>query len=1424
MASKKYLIGLDAGTESVGWCVTDETGKIVRKNGKCLWGSRLFEEADSCAERRGHRDDRRRLARRKQRLELLQEILAPEIYKVDKNFFIRLNESQLHYEDKTFKTGSLLFENDSEYYDQFPTIYHLRKHLLESNSKEDIRLIYLALAHMVKYRGNFLCDGLTFNVKDDSRAIEYLNSSVESLNFITGERIDIGDDKKTLEKIISIFKNDFTIAKKKEDLGDLLNKNKNNEVKNYLQLLAGGTISTDKIISDESIEFEDVKKIYFDDENFEKNIQIISGVFADLSDKNKTIITALIYLKDLYDFLLLKKLLNDSMYLSFAMVKEYDNHQKQLRELKDYIKKNIHDKYNEVFRKYDPKIANYTAYVGSTISDKKMRVKHCDRDEFYKYIKDILGIKDVTNPDSINNAYLKSVYLSISDGSYLNRQNSSSSRLYPFQLNLEEMKIILKKQSEFYPFLKEQDARYKILNGTSLFDCANYTNADKIISLLTFKIPYFVGPLNKNSKNAWIVFNGEKKEKIYPWNFDSIIDKDKCGEQFIQRMLNKCAYLHDQYCLPKNSILFSTYVVLNEINKLDINGMPISYDDKMGLIDHVYHKYRKPTVKQIKDYILSRHNENNDIVITTSNGNGLENLTGSIMSYVDFKNIFKDKFSESNFDMYEDIIQDITIFEDKNMLEHVLTKKYKLSKEEISKIKGLSYSGFSRLSKKLLSGFTVDAFDENGEVIPTDSIINLLRNTNLNLMEILNNKEYGFSEAIQLYNQNEMDEYKGNDGIKNYVDNLYVSPGIKRTLIQSYKIIEEVERILKAPIDEYYIECNRSNKAKKGKINSRKLKILALYKEAENLSRNLDIHNKVDALITKAKMLEEDKFKSDAVFLYFTQLGKDMYTGKDIELESLKDYDIDHIFPQTAIKDDSLDNRVLTLSKLNSDKRDVYPIPYSKISGDFDHVSFHKLLNKLGLISDVKLDRLTRTYELTDDEIYNFVSRQIEYTSQIEKALKDLILLFKKDGKNKVPLVVMSKAENVHDFREQFSIIKCREANDFHHAHDAYLNIMVGRTLNTYFGTNIGKIKYMHEHGFTTNPLRVFINNKEKTKQNILDSDGNLVWDYAKSLSIIKKNIFENHNILVTTRTYISHSLFSKITIKPHDEINEFAWPLKSVGNKAFLNTKVYGGYTNLSFGYYSLYESLDRKNEKCFTLCAIPTILRDDKDILNYVSSRYKLNNPVKILDKLKINTVMKSSNSKFCITGATNNSFNIKNLIESFFSCDDQIIIKKIMKLDKFVSINKGIDLKTGALNDSFITKFNIDKNAKYFVLSKSKIGDGTILSTEEVNKLLEMIICHYKNKIFNFYSCYSDISNLFQNCETIEKIKNLNLFAFSYLVGELLNLTQCKRLTANLEMIGGKPNVGVLHCPSKLPNGVEILFESITGFYTKIVWKGK
>ena len=76
---EKYYLGLDIGTNSVGWAVTDPSYRLERFHKKDMWGIRLFEQADTAADRRVKRTNRRRLQRRHQRIQLLQELFAEEM-------------------------------------------------------------------------------------------------------------------------------------------------------------------------------------------------------------------------------------------------------------------------------------------------------------------------------------------------------------------------------------------------------------------------------------------------------------------------------------------------------------------------------------------------------------------------------------------------------------------------------------------------------------------------------------------------------------------------------------------------------------------------------------------------------------------------------------------------------------------------------------------------------------------------------------------------------------------------------------------------------------------------------------------------------------------------------------------------------------------------------------------------------------------------------------------------------------------------------------------------------------------------------------------------------------------------------------------------------------------------------------------------
>lgn len=59
-----YYLGLDIGTDSIGYAVTDEQYHLLRFHGNDVWGSHVFDSASLCDERRGFRSARRRLDRR----------------------------------------------------------------------------------------------------------------------------------------------------------------------------------------------------------------------------------------------------------------------------------------------------------------------------------------------------------------------------------------------------------------------------------------------------------------------------------------------------------------------------------------------------------------------------------------------------------------------------------------------------------------------------------------------------------------------------------------------------------------------------------------------------------------------------------------------------------------------------------------------------------------------------------------------------------------------------------------------------------------------------------------------------------------------------------------------------------------------------------------------------------------------------------------------------------------------------------------------------------------------------------------------------------------------------------------------------------------------------------------------------------------
>ena len=218
---ENYNIGLDIGVGSCGWCITDENSNILKKGKKHTWGSHIFDEAKTAKETREFRSTRRRLDRRKQRINILQSLVNEDEERENPNFFQLLRESSLDFDDKieskniSGKKYNLFSENkntDVDFFRKFPTIYHLRKYLIETKEKVDFRLVYLAIHHIIKYRGNFLYEGDFVN---NSNQIEEKLDNI--LNFLNEKyNIKLQKDKSEILNILS------QKSKTKSDKKDML--------------------------------------------------------------------------------------------------------------------------------------------------------------------------------------------------------------------------------------------------------------------------------------------------------------------------------------------------------------------------------------------------------------------------------------------------------------------------------------------------------------------------------------------------------------------------------------------------------------------------------------------------------------------------------------------------------------------------------------------------------------------------------------------------------------------------------------------------------------------------------------------------------------------------------------------------------------------------------------------------------------------------------------------------------------------------------------------------------------------------------------------------------------------------------------------------------------------------------------------------
>lgn len=1016
----KYTLGLDIGTNSVGWAAINEASQVISYKDKKAWGVRLFDAGLTAENRRLKRGMRRRINRRKKRIEYLQELFQKEIDEKYPNFLFAINELETprgieqeeHYKKKITanslpKILKMVARTQIEYRElilKYPTIFHLRYDIIMHPERQfDLRLIYLALHNIVKKRGHFLNEGLKIEQLDK---IDYDNMMRVINEILFDEQEE--NAEVSIENCISIEE----ILKESETRNDRAKKVK--KVNKKLDFIGKALVG---------LKFDVEKLFNIDDEK--TSISFEQEDFIETAEKvlNDDQLELLMQLQRIYISIQFSEIIGDESCLSGAKIAAFNDFSTDMNDLKQVLEGteayyNMFVSSKESLRKWEENREDSRCVYD------KYRTNSIKYDEYIGQVK-----KMIENLSLIEEKQekLEQINVRIAQEKFMKKLNTTSNSAIPHQLNLYEAQKIMEGQSKYYPQLFSNEVQGKI---------------GKIIS---FRIPYYVGPLVKEENSSEFGWMKRKTdEAIRPWNFETVVDKAASGEAFIQRMVGGCSYLLKEKAMPKLSLTYQLFEVLNELNVTKLDDKRINKEVRDTLLSlflknkSVSNRNAQTALKSAGiNGIISGNQKESGFATSLTTWQTMSEIFGNItVESVFGKN--KNEQACLQFEMIETIIMWLTVFTEKSILVERIKSAYpQITEAQIEKIRKLNYKGWGRLSETLLVSVIPDVKKHHGMNIIEMQLYFEDGNRMLGFQEIITDSSLGFKESIEKKNATLMQDK--NEISYDLIAELAGSPGIKRGIWQALQIIEECESIFGFPTA-IVLETAKEEGAKR-RTKSRE----SQWGEILKTLKGSTFFEEFKELKGKA-----DNYMNDRVWLYLNQEGRCMYTGDKLDIERLETYEIDHIMPYSLTGDNSIDNRVLVKKSANQVKGG-YLMPLEIMNGVAEQQRQKMLWARLydkKMISSKKYTNLLKE-TVTPKMAEGFANRQLVETRQITKHVIQL-LEQKYETNDKKVQVVGLKAQINDRVKRELGIVKIRELNDKHHAVDAFMAAFIHQSIKTY--------------------------------------------------------------------------------------------------------------------------------------------------------------------------------------------------------------------------------------------------------------------------------------------------------------------------------------------------------------------------------------
>lgn len=289
-------------------------------------------------------------------------------------------------------------------------------------------------------------------------------------------------------------------------------------------------------------------------------------------------------------------------------------------------------------------------------------------------------------------------------------------------------------------YIKEAKQLLKIQSNHHKID---ETFIETYISLLETRRTYYEGP-GEGSPFGW-----------------------KDIKEWYEMLMGHCTYFPEELRSVKYAYNADLYNALNDLNNLIIardENEKLEYYEKFQIIENVFKQKKKPTLKQIAKEILVNEEDIKGYRVTST---GKPEFT-NFKIYHDIKGITPRKEILENADLLNQIAETLTIYQSAEDIQEELTElEPKLTQEEIEQISNLTgYTGTHRLSLKAIN-----------------LILDELWHTSDNQMTIFNRLKF-VPKKVDLSQQKEIPT--------SLVDDFILSPVVKRSFIQSIKVINAI--------------------------------------------------------------------------------------------------------------------------------------------------------------------------------------------------------------------------------------------------------------------------------------------------------------------------------------------------------------------------------------------------------------------------------------------------------------------------------------------------------------------------------------------------------------------------------------------------------------------------------------------------------